>query len=80
MKLSRILGFLVGLLSGAVVGAAVIILITPQSGTETRQRLVDKYNEILEAGKQAIADRRQELQDEYETAIQIPIPAIDQES
>jgi gas vesicle protein len=63
-------------LSGGIVGAALVILLTPQSGSELRQSIVEKYNEILESGQQAIAERRQTLQAEYKaqtTRIQIPL-------
>jgi gas vesicle protein len=80
MRLSQVLGFLGGLLSGAIVGAAVVILLAPQSGTETRQRITDKIHEIIDAGKQAMADKRQQLQGEYSAAIQIPLPTTELES
>jgi gas vesicle protein len=58
------------------VGAATVILVTPQSGDDLRRGIVSKVNEIVDAGKQAVADRRQELQDEYQVRtkrIQIPL-------
>jgi gas vesicle protein len=70
----RVLSFIGGLLSGAIVGAAVVILLAPQSGADTRQRIVAKYEEIVDAGRQAILERRQSLRKEYEAAIQIPVP------
>ena len=79
MDTDRIVSFFVGLLSGSVVGAAVVLLLAPHSGSQTRQLVVDTANEILEAGRQAIADRRQELRTEYQAAIQIPLPPAEQE-
>ena len=79
MRLNQVLGFLGGLLSGAIVGAAVVILLAPQSGTETRQRITDKVHEIIDAGKQAVDDKRQQLQGEYRAAIQIPLPTTELE-
>lgn len=79
MDTDRIVRFIVGLLSGSIVGAAVVLLLAPHSGSQTRQVVVDTVNEILEAGRQAIADRRQELRTEYQAAIQIPLPPVDQE-
>jgi gas vesicle protein len=76
MNQNRILSFVLGLLSGSIVGAALVILLTPQSGAELRQSIVDKYNEILASGQEAIAERRQALQAEYKvrtTRIQIPL-------
>jgi gas vesicle protein len=66
--------FVSGLLSGAIVGAAVGMLLAPQSGTESRRQIGDRYQGIMDAGKQAIAERRQQLRNEYEEAIRIPLP------
>ena len=73
MKVNQILDFIVGLLSGAVVGAAVVLLLAPQSGTQTRQQISDQFHEVIDAGKQAIAEKRQELRAEYKTAIRTPM-------
>jgi len=78
MNENRILSFVLGLLSGTIVGAAVVILITPQSGSDLRQNIAQKANEILESGREAIAERREALQSEYKvrtTRIQIPLDA-----
>jgi gas vesicle protein len=75
MNQNRILSFVLGLLSGSIVGAALVILLTPQSGSELRQSVVARYNEILESGREAIAERRQALQTEYKAqTTRIPIP------
>jgi gas vesicle protein len=79
MDTDRFVGFVSGLLSGSIVGAAVVILSAPRSGSQTRQLVVDTANEILEAGRHAIADKRQDLRAEYQAAIQIPLPPVDQE-
>jgi len=75
MKPNRFVAFLTGLLSGSLVGAAVVFLLAPQSGMQTRQLLTSKVNEIIDSGKQAISERRQELRGQYQAAIQIPMPA-----
>jgi gas vesicle protein len=77
MDQKQVLSFVIGLLSGSIVGAALVILLAPQSGPETRRSVTDKVNEILNAGKQAIAERRQELVQEYQTRIQIPLPPVE---
>jgi gas vesicle protein len=74
MNINRVISFISGLLSGALVGAAVVILITPQSGADTRQSIVDKAHEILDAGREAAEARRKQLRQEYETSIRIPLP------
>ena len=73
MKVNQILDFIASLLSGAVVGAAVVLLLAPQSGIQTRQQISDQVHEIIDAGKQTIAEKRQELRAEYKTAIRIPV-------
>jgi len=74
MEVSRLSSFVGGLLSGAIVGAAVGMLLAPQSGTEVRKQVSDRFQEIIDAGKQAIVERRQQLRNEYEEAIRIPLP------
>jgi gas vesicle protein len=74
MRISQFLSFVGGLLSGAIVGAAVVTLLAPRSGAETRQRISAKFQGIADAGRQAIAERRQQLRTEYEEAIRIPLP------
>ncbi|MBN1640585.1 MAG: YtxH domain-containing protein [Anaerolineae bacterium] len=79
MRLSQVLAFMSGLVGGAIVGAAVVALLAPQSGAETRANIVGKVQEIVDAGKQAAADRRLQLRSEYERAIRIPIPITESE-
>ena len=70
------MSFVLGLLSGSIVGAAVVILLAPQSGTELRQIIATKYSGLVESGREAIAERRQALQSEYKvrtTRIEIPL-------
>jgi hypothetical protein len=53
--------------------------VAPQSGSNTRQGIAGKVREIVAAGKQAIADRRHELQQEYQAQIQIPLTVAELE-
>ena len=73
MDTERLLSFVIGLLSGSIVGAAAVILLTPQSGRDLRQGLATRYSEIMESGKQAMKERRQTLEAEYKARIQIPL-------
>jgi gas vesicle protein len=77
MDKKQVLSFVIGLLSGSIVGVVLVILLAPQSGPETRRGVTDKVNEILSAGRQAMAERRQELTREYQARIQIPLPPIE---
>jgi gas vesicle protein len=74
MNIKQVINFIAGLLSGSIVGAAVVILLAPESGVETRRRITGKVHEIIDAGKQATVERRQELLKQYQDAIQIPLP------
>jgi gas vesicle protein len=74
MNLRQLLNFFGGLLGGFAVGAAVVMLLAPNSGTETRQLISAKYREIVDAGQRAADERRRMLRQEYEAAIRIPVP------
>lgn len=73
MDTDRTLSFMIGLLSGSIVGAAAVILLTPQSGSDLRQGVLTKFSEVLESGKQAMMEQRQTLEAEYKARIQIPL-------
>jgi hypothetical protein len=74
MRLNKVFGFLSGLVSGAIIGSVVVMLLAPQSGTDLRQGLASKVQEIVDAGRQATVEQRQQLRAEYREAIRIPIP------
>jgi len=73
MNKEQTVSFILGLLSGAAVGALMSTLWAPQSGPQTRQTISDKVNEIIQSGKQARDERRQALEQEYMSRIQIPL-------
>ncbi|MCP4538053.1 MAG: YtxH domain-containing protein [Chloroflexi bacterium] len=60
-------GFLVGLLSGAVVGAAIAILLAPKSGQDMQEQMRDRVQGLIEEGKRAAAVRRAELEAQLES-------------
>ena len=68
-KVCRIMS---GVLLGAAVGAAAVLLFTPQSGPETRQMIQDRVEAIIEEGRQAAEDRRLELTTRFEELKQPP--------
>jgi gas vesicle protein len=80
MRWSGFLSFVGGLLSGAIVGAAAVTLLAPRSGAETREQIVTKFQDITDAGRHAITERRQQLRTEYEEAIRIPLPVGESEA
>lgn len=54
--------FLIGFIIGLILGAAVILLTTPQSGKELQQRVKDRFDYVLAEGRQAAEVRRVELE------------------
>ena len=58
---------LIGLLAGAVVGAAAAMLLAPYSGSELQQRMRTRVQELIEEGKRAAAARRAELEAQLES-------------
>jgi gas vesicle protein len=62
-----------GILSGSLVGAAAVMLLTPQSGSDLRRSVAEKYRDIVESGREAMMEQRQALETEYKRHIQIPL-------
>ena len=58
----KVASFLVGLVIGATVGAAVAILLAPYSGSELQERARTRVQELVDEGKRAAATRRAELE------------------
>lgn len=51
--------FLAGFVIGGLVGAATAIILTPQSGEETRSKLANKSSEMLHSGGERVQQVRQ---------------------
>ena len=64
--MGKILMFMGGVIAGAIIGGAVTLLMTPQSGEGLRGQARQRYQEALEAGRQAADERKQQLVNEYE--------------
>lgn len=62
----KVLSFLAGVLAGAVIGGAAVLLFTPYPGAEIRERLQARFESLIEEGKQAAAARRAELKAQLE--------------
>lgn len=54
--------FIVGFLIGMVIGAAVILLTTPQSGKDLQQQARSRFDNVVSDGRKAAAQRRAELE------------------
>ena len=58
----RVMNFTAGFLGGVIIGAIVVLLTTPQSGTDLQNDVRSRFDEILEEGRRAAAARRAELE------------------
>lgn len=59
--MKRIMNFALGLFFGAVAGVALILLLTPQSGSELRQTIRERLQAIAQEARQAGVPRRAEI-------------------
>ena len=62
----KTISFLIGVLSGAIVGAAVAILLAPSSGQELQEQMRTRVQGLIEEGRRAAASRRAELEAQLE--------------
>jgi len=62
----KVLRFVSGLLLGALVGAALVMLLAPRSGGDTRRLIRERVESIRAEGRQAAEERRLELQAQFE--------------
>jgi gas vesicle protein len=53
---SRLTGFTMGLVSGAIAGAAIAVLLTPMDGSEMREQVGSKAKELAERTRSVVAD------------------------
>jgi gas vesicle protein len=58
----QLLAFVGGVLSGAAVGTAVVLLFTPASGSTMRQSLRERVDYAMEVGEAAAQRKRAELE------------------
>ncbi len=63
-----------GLVLGAVVGAVTVMLLTPISGRTLQDRLRQRFDEIMEEGRRAAAERRAELEAQFAESKRAPRP------
>jgi gas vesicle protein len=62
----KVLSLLIGLLAGALVGAAAAILLAPYSGQELQERVRGRIQGLIEEGRKAALARRAELETQLE--------------
>jgi len=66
---TKTLRFTFGLALGAGIGAVAALLIAPQSGEVSKEQIQARFNEMLNAGKAAQAQREKELLEYWEDQI-----------
>lgn len=64
--MSKGMRFLEGMLLGAALSATLVLLFAPQSGDQTRQTIRDRVQDVVDEGRQAADERRQELMAQFE--------------
>lgn len=65
--MKKLFAFVGGLINGAIVGAVATLLLTPQSGQQLREQARQRYNDMLEEGRKAAEQRREEVMADFET-------------
>ena len=61
----KFLGFIVGAICGAAVGAVIAIIFTPSSGEELLRDLRGKWEEVMDEARKAQDETRKQLENEY---------------
>ena len=65
--------FLVGAISGALIGAITTILLTPQSGEDLRMQARDRFDQFVGEARAAAQARRAQLEGEL-ASLRAPHP------
>jgi gas vesicle protein len=65
--MSRALRTTAGVLMGMLVGAGLVLLFAPRSGTATRRLIQERIQAIQAEGRQAAEERRLELKTQFES-------------
>ncbi len=68
----RILAFIRGLAVGGLVGTIAGLLLAPESGQALQARIRERYDEVMEEGRRAAAERRAELEAQFADAKRAP--------
>jgi gas vesicle protein len=66
--MNKVFSFAAGAICGALVGGVLVLLFTPASGDDLLQAAQDRWQSALNEGRQAMIDRRQELEDQFQQA------------
>ncbi len=64
--MSKFISFLVGLLTGAAVGALLALLFAPMSGQDLRAQAQSQTGKVIKSVRDAVAEERKRLEEELE--------------
>jgi gas vesicle protein len=64
----KFLAFVDGLVFGALLGAVAGLLLAPQPGDELQSKIRERYDEVMNEGRRAAAERRAELEAQFAEA------------
>jgi gas vesicle protein len=73
--MNKVIGFLVGLLTGALVGGVLALLFAPYSGEVTRLQLRERAQYVQDEVKRAAYERRAELEQQL-AELRAPRPPV----
>ena len=62
----RFMTFVSGIVCGALVGSVVVLLVTPESGKEFRERLTERFAGFRDEIKRAYESRMAQMESELE--------------
>jgi len=69
--MGKVLGFTAGAICGALVGAVVVLLFTPASGSELIRGAEERWQLTLEEARNARAAKQHELEEQFHQAKQL---------
>jgi gas vesicle protein len=77
--MSKVTGFLAGMMSGAIVGSVAALLLAPMSGRELQTKAREEFDELVEDAKSAAETKRVQLEAQLE-ALKAPKPKAVEEA
>jgi gas vesicle protein len=73
----RFFSFLIGVISGALVGAVTVLLLTPESGEDLRAQVRGRFENLVEEVRSTAAAERERLEAQLEAFKRGEIPVED---
>jgi gas vesicle protein len=64
--MSKVTGFLAGMMSGAIVGSVAALLLAPMSGNELQGRAREQWDNLVEDARAAAESKRVQLEAQLE--------------